>query len=101
MRDENSIDYESGSLETIKKLVEIEGGYTLLPELSINDNVLNNKHAQVKSISDSDPLREVSMVYSRNFAMQHLLQILFECIRKSVPRHLLNKNHGHIVEWRK
>lgn len=101
MRDGNSIDYESGSLETIKKLVEIEGGYTLLPELSIDDNVLNNKHAQVKSIGDSDPLREVSMVYSRNFAKQHLLQVLFECIKKSVPEHLLNKNHGHIVEWRK
>lgn len=101
MRDEISIDYESGSLETIKKLVEIEGGYTLLPELSIDDNVLNNKHAQVKNIGDSHPLREVSMVYSRNFAKQHLLHILFDSIKKSVPEHLLNKNDGHIVEWRK
>ncbi|SMO34709.1 LysR family transcriptional regulator, hydrogen peroxide-inducible genes activator [Saccharicrinis carchari] len=101
MRDENSIDYESGSLETIKKLVEIEGGYTLLPELSVDDKVRNNKYARIKNIGDSDPLREVSMVYSRNFAKQQLLHVLFDCIRESVPQHLLNKKHGHIVEWRK
>lgn len=100
LKEEIAINYESGSLETIKKLVEKEGGYTLLPELSIDDNVLNNKHAQVKNIGESDPLREVSMVYSRNFAKQQLLKHLFEHIKKSVPDYLLNQTDGHIVEWR-
>ena len=100
IKDEISINYESGSLETIKKLVEKEGGYTLLPELSIDDNVLNNKHAQIKNIGESDPLREVSMVYSRNFAKQQLLELLFAHIKKSIPEHLLTQTDGHIVEWR-
>ncbi len=100
IKEEISINYESGSLETIKKLVEKEGGYTLLPELSIDDNVLNSKFAQIKNIGESDPLREVSMVYSRNFAKQQLLNLLFEHIKISIPEHLLNKNDGHIVEWR-
>ena len=100
IKEEISINYESGSLETIKKLVEKEGGYTLLPELSIDDNVLNNKHAQVKNIGDSDPLREVSMVYSRNFAKQQLLNLLFQHIKTAIPEHMLNQTDGHIVEWR-
>ncbi|MGQ1784193.1 MULTISPECIES: hydrogen peroxide-inducible genes activator [unclassified Saccharicrinis] len=100
IKNEISINYESGSLETIKKLVEKEGGYTLLPELSIDDNVLNNRYAQVKNIGESDPLREVSMVYSRTFAKQKLLNLLYEHIKMSIPEHLLNQTDGHIVEWR-
>ncbi|WP_027472071.1 hydrogen peroxide-inducible genes activator [Saccharicrinis fermentans] len=100
IKNEISINYESGSLETIKKLVEKEGGYTLLPELSIDDNVLNNRYAQVKNIGESDPLREVSMVYSRNFSKRQLLNLLYEHIRISIPEHLLSQADGHIVEWR-
>ncbi len=100
VKKEVSFNYESGSLETIKKLVEKDGGYTLLPELSIDENILNNKHAQIKNIGESDPLREVSMVYSRNFAKQQLLTLLFEHIKSCIPEHLLSKTDGHIVEWR-
>jgi LysR family hydrogen peroxide-inducible transcriptional activator len=100
MVEESSINYESGSLETIKRLVEIEGGYTLLPELSVDENVLNNRKAQIRNIGDSDPLREVSMIYSRNFAKKQLLEVLFQTIQECIPQHLLSQTEGHIVEWR-
>ncbi|TLX75261.1 LysR family transcriptional regulator [Labilibacter sediminis] len=100
VKEQMSINYESGSLETIKKLVEKEGGYTLLPELSVGEQELNSRNAQIREIGESDPLREVSMVYSRNFAKTQLLDVLFSEIQKSVPPHLLTKGEGHIVEWR-
>lgn len=100
IKEQSSLNYESGSLETIKSLVEVEGGYTLLPELSVGDAVLNSKKAQVRNIGDSDPLREVSMIYSRNFAKKQLLEVLFNTIKESVPPHLLTQTEGHIVEWR-
>ena len=100
IKEQNSIDYESGSLETIKKMVEIDGGYTLLPELSIDDNILSNGHARVKEFSVNVPVREVSMVYSRNFVKQQLFNVLFDHIRKSIPENLLGMNGGQVVEWR-
>ncbi|MCW3805560.1 hydrogen peroxide-inducible genes activator [Plebeiibacterium marinum] len=100
LKERVSVNYESGSLETIKRLVEDEGGYTLLPELALTDQVLNNKKAQVKNIGASDPLREVSMVYSRNFVKNQLMEVLFNTIKEVIPSQLSLQTEGHIVEWR-
>lgn len=95
-KEDMPFDYASGSLETIKKLVEIEGGFTILPELAIENKAL----AVSKSFHSTTPLREVSLVYSRNYTKKRLLQLLEEEIKSSVPPVLLNKKRGQLVEWK-
>jgi len=87
--------YESGSLETIKKMVESEGGFTLLPRLAVTDDMVNIKH-----FMQPVPLREVSLVYSRNFVKIRLLQLLEQTIKESVPPDMLKPDNGDVVEWR-
>lgn len=94
-----TFNYRSGSLETLKKMVEIEGGFTLLPELATLD-LPQNKLSQVRKFSNITPLREVSLVYVRNFAKIKLLDLLFEHIKQNVPEHTLDKSKGKITEWR-
>lgn len=89
--------YESGSIETLRKLVDAEGGFTLLPELAIKD-VPTHRRGQVKSIVPA-PLREVSLVYSRRYAKERLIGALSEEIRQAVPAEMLSKKRGFIVEW--
>jgi len=85
--------FESGSLQSLQNLVDEEGGYTLLPELAtLNSN-------KVCSISAPTPLREISLVYVRNFAKTKLLQLLSENIQEAVPKHMLNGERGKVVEW--
>jgi len=99
LKEDYHFEYESGSLETIKKLVEIEGGFTLLPELAIADMNHQSK-AMIKHFNLSKPLREVSFVYTRNYAKKRLLSLLEEEIINAIPEEMRHKGRGQIVEWR-
>lgn len=99
LKNDIHFDYESGSLETIKKLVELEGGFTILPELAVDLKLKKEKTAIIR-FKKNIPLREVSMVVSRNYTKEKVLNLLKEEIINSVPRTMLNADRGNIVEWR-
>ncbi len=89
-------EYESSSFEALQRLVDKEGGFTLLPELAIPQQ---EGTAKILSLN-STPLREVSLVYVRNFAKIKLLELLKEAILEAIPPHLLQKTRGQLVEWK-
>jgi len=99
LKEEYHFEYDSGSLETIKKLVEIEGGFTLLPELAREKETKDSK-AIAKHFEKSRPLREVSFVYHRNYAKKRLLSLLKEGVINAIPEKMKNKERGQLVEWR-
>lgn len=92
-------EFEGGSLDTLMKIIDREGGYTLIPELA-GIEVEKRKLNQVKHFTNYVPLREVSLVTTRQFAKTKLIELLAECITKSVPNDLLNKERGSVVEWK-
>jgi LysR family hydrogen peroxide-inducible transcriptional activator len=91
--------YESESIETIKKIVDREGGLALLPELSLAD-LSEARKKQVKNFKGINPLREVSLVFVRNYAKKQILTVLEEEVKVSVPDKMLDKTRGSIVEWK-
>lgn len=91
-------EFESNSLETLMKIIDREGGFTLIPELA-TQYMSTEKLQQVKSFTNLHPLREVSLVYSRHYSKNKLLNLLGEHIRKMIPTDYLDKNRGTIVEW--
>jgi len=91
--------FEAGSLETIMNIVDKEGGMTIIPELATLD-MSEERFEHVRTFIDSNPLREVSMAYSRHYAKYKLIELLGEEIVASMPGKLLQKNRGTIVEWR-
>jgi LysR family hydrogen peroxide-inducible transcriptional activator len=92
-------DFEGGSLDTIMKIINKEGGFTLIPELAGLELNSNNEH-KVRHFSNITPLREVSLVYTRRFAKAKMIDLLTESIIASVPEQLTDKERGTIVEWR-
>lgn len=92
-------EYESNSLETLMKIVDKEGGFTLIPELA-TQYLPNEKLKQVKRFTNLHPLREVSLVYSRHYSKNKLLDLLAKSIQNVIPKDLLNSAKGTIVEWR-
>lgn len=92
-------EFEGGSLDTLMKIIDKEGGYTLIPELASLDIPVDKVH-QVKHFTNYLPLREVSLVTIRQFAKTKLIELLGETIVESVPAGLLNKDRGTIVEWK-
>ncbi|ANQ51287.1 hydrogen peroxide-inducible genes activator [Flammeovirga sp. MY04] len=93
------ISYESGSLETLIRLVDKEGGFTLLPELAV-DLLPEDGKDQIRTFAEERPMREVSLVYARNFAKASLIKVLEETIKENVPKEMLTRERGSVVEWR-
>jgi LysR family hydrogen peroxide-inducible transcriptional activator len=90
----HQLNYQSGSFETLKAMVDNNYGYTLIPELAISPK---NKH--VKHFSGHEPVREVSLAVHHGFAKEMLLTKLREAILKSIPAHF-KKNEKYIrVKW--
>jgi len=95
--DTRRVKFDSGSLETLKKIVESRSGYTLLPELAIKD--MDEKHkANVRTFKTPIPLREVSMVMHRSFVKRRLIELLRDEILEQIPEKMKNKDRGKLVE---
>lgn len=92
-------EFESNSLETLMRIVDVEGGFTLIPELALQ-YMSARKKKQVRSIANTKPLREVSVIYSRHFTKQRLITLLCDEIKSVVPAHMLKRDRGMIVEWK-
>ncbi len=78
--------FESGNLETLKRLVERSGGYTLIPHLALPAKLPND--IEVKSFRKPVPSREVSIVYRRLQWKTPLIQAFRDVIARSVPPEL-------------
>jgi len=91
-------EYESGSLETLKRLVEIEGGFTLLPQLATQN--LNSKNAKTRNFKLTTPLREVGLIYPKTFSKIKIIDAFSESILLALPKPLQNKKRGVVVEWK-
>lgn len=81
-RKAGQLNYQSGSFETIKAMIDNDYGYTLIPELAVN---MKSRH--VKRFVAPEPVREVSLVVHQSFVKEMLLIKLREAIFKSIPAH--------------
>jgi len=99
IRMNDQLKYESGSIETLKKMVEMEGGFTLVPELAVLE-LSSKKINQVAEFKKPKPLREISIVYARSVAKKKFIDSLKKLIIVSVPEELTNRKRGTVVEWK-
>jgi LysR family hydrogen peroxide-inducible transcriptional activator len=78
--------FESGNLETLKRLVEGSGGYTLIPHLALPEKI--PKNIEVKAFRNPIPSREVSLVYRRLQWKTPLIEAFRKVLVHSVPESL-------------
>jgi LysR family hydrogen peroxide-inducible transcriptional activator len=97
IREGNNFQYEAGSVETLKKLVETRNGITILPELAVRD-LSARQMKMVRHFKPPVPVREVSLVTHRNFVKKKFLDALRESILQSIPDHMKRKNRRDVVE---
>ncbi|HNR75323.1 MAG TPA: LysR substrate-binding domain-containing protein [Cyclobacteriaceae bacterium] len=89
--------YETGNIETLKRMVDKSDGITILPELA----VMEFSAAQlklVKRLKEPSPVREVSLATHRDHLKAKLIQILKEEILKLVPKQMQKLNKKKVVE---
>jgi LysR family hydrogen peroxide-inducible transcriptional activator len=94
--DHSRLHYESGSIETLKRMVETESGMTILPELAIK-GFDKKEMNRVRYFRSPEPVREVSVVTNRYFVKERLLQALREAISNVVPEKMRSKGRNKAV----
>lgn len=96
-KSEFSCEYEAGSLETLRKMVELNNGITILPELSLND-LTAEKMESVRYFQEPAPVREVSLVTHRNYVKQRLIEALKAEVLAAVPAKMRMQGQRKIVK---
>lgn len=89
--------FESGSIETIKNMVRSNAGYTLIPELSINQTI---DDSFIRRFTEPQPAREVSLVVHNSFTKELLLTQLRKSIINSVPGSFKKNERFITINWR-
>lgn len=92
------IQFSGGNLETLKQLVEVNFGMTLLPYLAVKQ--LNKKciKAHVRYFKEPLPCRKVRLVYGREYLKQHIISAFIEVIKSVIPEQLTKTEDGILVE---
>lgn len=91
-RDASHFDYEAGSIETLRRMVDMNDGITILPELA-TQGMTTRQLAQIRYFKRPAPMREVSIVVHRDFVKKRLIEILKEEIMAAIPEKMnLNKS---------
>jgi LysR family transcriptional regulator, hydrogen peroxide-inducible genes activator len=94
---DHRFNYETGNIETLKRMVDKSDGITILPELA----VMEFSKAQmkfVKRLKEPGPAREVSLVKHRDHIKTKLIKTLEEEILKIVPKEMQMLQNKKVVE---
>lgn len=95
-----NVRFESGSLETLKRLVERHMGYTLVPYLAVMTETPDEGDAVVVPFAKPVPSREVSLIYRRTQLKTPILEALKATILESLPAQLrlVAKNEVDVLD---
>jgi len=80
--------FESGNLETLKRLVERGDGMTLLPALAADDLPSEEQRALVRPFAGAPPVREVRLVRRRTDLKRRLVDALVDAVLDALPPEL-------------
>jgi LysR family hydrogen peroxide-inducible transcriptional activator len=94
---EKHFDYAAGSIETLKRFVEKNGGITLLPELATFDMSAARKK-MLRYFKSPAPVREISLVTLKNFTKTRLIGLLSETIVENLPPQMAKKKKVEIAK---
>jgi LysR family transcriptional regulator, hydrogen peroxide-inducible genes activator len=89
-------DYEAGSIETLRRMVELNDGITIVPELATID--MPAKQSQlIRHFKKPVPMREVSLAVHRNFVKKRLIDILRQEILQAIPEKVRKNKTENII----
>ncbi|MDG1262048.1 MAG: hydrogen peroxide-inducible genes activator [Flavobacteriales bacterium] len=94
--DKQQFHYRSGSIESLKSLVQQGLGYTLVPAMSVTDF----DKPYLAFFKAPQPAREISLVVHSSFVKEKLLETLRENIIRNVPEEFQAVENYSNVRWR-
>jgi LysR family hydrogen peroxide-inducible transcriptional activator len=84
-----NVRFESGSVETLKRLVSNGLGYTLVPHLATEREDRTDDHTRVISFAPPVPARDIGLMFRRTQLKRPAIMALAAAIKNNLPRSLL------------
>lgn len=91
-----TFEYNTGSVETLKRMVDINGGLTILPEMSIL-SYDEDQLSHVRYFKSPEPVREISIVTPHNFVKKQAVGALKAEILNVVPERFKSRKKKEIM----
>lgn len=95
-KDIRQMEFETGSIETLKRIVEENNGITILPLLAYKEMSAEQKD-RVRFFKKPVPVREIGLVTYRYFVKEKLIQKLKEEIVVNIPADMISSTEKEII----
>ena len=92
------IQFETGSLETLKNIIDHKLGFTLVPRLATLGWKASDKQ-RLRRFKGKKPVREVSLVFHKSFSKEGLIKALQQEITANVPVGISGDSAGKVIDW--
>lgn len=86
----HSAAYEAGSIDTLIKVIDLNGGHTIIPELHI-PLLTEEQKKNVRKLKQKDSVREISIVVRNDYVREGMLNIVSDIIKKIIPDSMLDQ----------
>lgn len=83
--------YEAGSIETLIKIVDNNGGYTVIPELHL-PLLSETQKINIREITSPPAVREVSIIIRNDYIKERTINVVADTIKKIIPEHMLDEH---------
>ena len=86
----SSFSYRSGSMETLIRMVERNGGITILPEMAVME-LSDDRRKHIRSFKFPEPAREVCLIVNREQMKTRLIEALKNGITSYLPTEIFEQ----------
>jgi LysR family hydrogen peroxide-inducible transcriptional activator len=94
---EETVHYESGSIESLKNMVDSDFGMTIVPELA-TFTFTNKEKNHLRSFAPPSPVREISIVTHREYVKLKLIEVLSEVVHSVIPSDMKSNKKKNVLE---
>lgn len=81
--------YEAGSIDTLIKIIDENGGYTVIPELHLQF-LTEVQLKNIREIGNPQGVREVSIIIKNDFIRERLLNVVVDNVKSIIPNHMID-----------
>lgn len=83
--------YEAGSINTLIRIVDRNGGYTIIPELHLSF-LTDKQQENILPLDDSFPTqRVVALLIKKDFIRERMVNAVGDTIKKIIPAHMIDE----------
>lgn len=85
----NASIYVAGSIETLMRIVDENGGYTIIPELQL-PLITPERKTHIRELNNPTPGREIALVIRKDFVKERMINILADALKSIIPEEMIN-----------